>query len=132
MIASRRPARAFSLFELLIAIALIMALVAAMFGFLWDLLAIRKRITDETSRRRAAALLIEWVERDLTTCVVGDSLNGAGVRGDDASLHVMSRTVPVRLAERGARGTVPLAPQRPALMGPRVSSHGASCRAAAR
>ena len=73
-----------------------------MFGFFWDTLSARQRIIDETARRRAAATLIERLERDLMTCIVGDRAVGAGVKGDETSLRILTRSVPVRLAEQGA------------------------------
>ena len=48
-----RTGRAFTLLELLLAIALITSLVAAMFAFMWDMLSTRTRIVEETTRRRA-------------------------------------------------------------------------------
>lgn len=101
--------RAFTLLEMLIALALTMALLAAMFTFLWDLLATRRRIIDETTRRRAVDTLVEQVERDLLTAVVGDRVRGSGVAGDATSLRILSRAVPVRLAgQRGNAGFLDL------------------------
>ncbi len=92
--------RAFTLLEMLIAIALTIALLAAMFSFFWDLLATRQQIIEETSRRRAVDTLIEGLERDLLTAVAGDAVFGAGVAGDDSAIRILSRGVPARLAER--------------------------------
>jgi hypothetical protein len=87
--------------EVLLAIALSGALLAAMFAFLWDMLATRDRVLSAAEHRRAAAVLIERLERDLVTCIAGDDVLGAGVAGDDRSLVVLTRDVPVRLAGRG-------------------------------
>lgn len=98
--------RGFSLLEVLLAIALITALLGAMFAFLWDMLQVRERMLLETGRARGAALLIDAVERDLLTCVVGDAARGSGVQGDATTLSIMSRGVPARLAGAGERGLV--------------------------
>jgi prepilin-type N-terminal cleavage/methylation domain-containing protein len=90
--------RGFSLLEVLVAIALIIALLGAMFSFLWDVLSARARILDETGRRRAAATLLERLERDLMTSLVGDRVSGGGVYGRETSLRLLSRSVPARLA----------------------------------
>lgn len=101
-----RP-RAFTLLEVLLAIGLMLALLGAMFAFFWDMLSVRARIIEETDRRRAAATLIERVERDLTTCLVGDGVVGAGVSGDATSLRILSRGVPVhRIEAEGAAEAV--------------------------
>jgi len=93
--------RGFTLLEVLLAIAISGALLAAMFAFLWDMLATRDRVLAAAEHRRAAAVLIERVERDLVTCIAGDDVLGAGVAGDDRSLTILARDVPVRLASRG-------------------------------
>lgn len=93
--------RAFTLIEVLIAIALALILGATMFAFLHDMLATRARTLEHAARQRAAATLIERLEGDLATCVVGDSRDGAGVRGDALSLSLLTRGVMPQLASRG-------------------------------
>ncbi|MBT8485703.1 MAG: GspJ family type II secretion system protein [Phycisphaerae bacterium] len=90
--------RGFSLLEVLVAIALIGALLGAMFAFSWDMLSVRDRLLLETNRARGAALLLDAVEGDLLTCVVGDAARGSGVQGDATTLSILSRAVPARLA----------------------------------
>lgn len=87
--------------EVLVALALLTALMGSLFFFLRNLLETRLRTLEETARSASAALLIERIEADLMTCLVGDSRAGAGVRGDESSLRILSRAVPVHLAERG-------------------------------
>ena len=94
--------RGFTLLELLLAIALTGALVASMFAFLRDLLSSRDKALDASAAQLAAATVIERIEADLMTCLVGDDVNGAGVEGDATRLSILSRGVPVHLAERGA------------------------------
>lgn len=91
----------FTLLEVLIAIGIIGALLGTMFAFLHDLLQSRARALDYTGRQLAAATLIDRVERDLTTCVVGDATLGAGVNGDDSRLSILSRGVAAHLAGKG-------------------------------
>jgi prepilin-type N-terminal cleavage/methylation domain-containing protein len=97
--------RGFSLIELLVAIGLIIAMLGALFAFTWDVLATRQQIVAWTARQRSATVIIEHVERDLMTCVAGDTSDGAGVRGDNESLSVLARQVPAaRAARRGRPG----------------------------
>lgn len=94
--------RAFTLLEMVIAIALVLALVGSMFAFVFDLLSSRARALDFAAKQRAATTLIERVEADLLCCVVGDQASGAGVEGDATRLRIMARAVAASLAERGA------------------------------
>ena len=105
---SRRPSQAraairgFTLLEVLISIALVLVLIGSMFAFFWDMLSTRRRALDYAARQLAAATLIQRVESDLMSCLVGDRVNGAGVQGDTTRIRIMSRGVAVHLAERGA------------------------------
>lgn len=93
--------RAFSLVEVLIAIALIGAFLGAAFGFFSNMLDARQRAAAYAKRERACSLVIDRLEQDLTTCLVGDPVTGAGVAGDNTSIRVLSRSVASHLAERG-------------------------------
>ena len=97
--------RALTLLEVLISIALIMTLLGAMFAFSWDMLGARGHIVEATAQRRAATILIERLERDLATCIVGDDAMGAGVSGDATTIRILTRSVPVRLAGEAATTT---------------------------
>src|SRR3712207_4257138 len=98
---SSRCRRAFTLAEVLVAIAILLALVGTMFGFLFDLLSSRQRALEATSQQRAASALIDRLEADLFTCLVGDRRHGAGVAGEGERVRVLSRGVAASLAERG-------------------------------
>ena len=91
--------RAFTLMEVLVAIALVLALVGAMSWFLHDMMAGREQIDEELARRQAASLIIDRLEQDLLTCIAGDGRT-AGVRGTETELTVLMRSVPARLAAR--------------------------------
>ncbi len=93
--------RGLTLLELLLAIALLGGLLGSMFTFLHDLMSTRERALAASARQLAAATLIERIESDLLTCLVGDSVNGAGVEGDTERLAILCRRVPVHLAARG-------------------------------
>jgi type II secretory pathway pseudopilin PulG len=94
----------FTLFEVIVAIAMILALLGIMFNVASDLLEARSRLHEITARQRAATTVIDRVEADLATCLVADGRAGAGVVGDARSLRVLSRGV--SLAEAGAPGAV--------------------------
>ena len=93
--------RGFTLIEVLIAIALMLMLGGAMFGFLQDLLTTRGRTLERSGRQRAASTLIERLENDVAACLVGDARSGAGVRGDGSSLRLLTRGVMPQVAARG-------------------------------
>lgn len=93
--------RGFTLLEVLIAIALILGLVGSMFAFMFDLLSSRIRALDYTAKQLAATTLIERVEADLMSCLVGDRTSGAGIKGDGNRLRILTRAVAASLAERG-------------------------------
>lgn len=98
--------RGFTLLEVLIAIALMSMLLGSLFAFLHDLLQSRSRALEYTARQLAAATLIERVEAELASCLVGDVTSGPGVKGDAASLAILSRGVAVHLAEGGLESGV--------------------------
>jgi len=87
--------RAFTLMEVLIAIALLLVLSGVIFAFLRDLLASRDRIAEITARQRLASAVIEQIERQAIFTIVGDSEFGSGVSGDESSLTILSRRVAV-------------------------------------
>ncbi|MHC4990737.1 MAG: prepilin-type N-terminal cleavage/methylation domain-containing protein, partial [Planctomycetota bacterium] len=95
------PRRGFSLLEVLIAIGLVIVLLGAMFAFMFDTLAARARALEHAGWQRAATTLIERVELDLMSCVVGDRVNGAGIDGDNTSLRILTRGVAAHLAAAG-------------------------------
>jgi hypothetical protein len=90
-----------TLLELLVAIALVLALVGAMLGFLMDTLSSRGRALSIAARQRAATILIDRVEADAVASMVGDRALGAGLRGDETSIHFLTRRVDAASAPRG-------------------------------
>ncbi|MHC5028866.1 MAG: PulJ/GspJ family protein [Planctomycetota bacterium] len=101
--------RAFTLFEVVVTIALLMALVGAMSIFSFNVLRARELTLAASRRQVAAATLIERLERDLRVCLAGNTAHGAGVRGTESSLSLLVRGVPASWAERGLDDPVPFA-----------------------
>ena len=97
---TNRP-NGFTLLEVLIAIALMLALLGSMFAFTFNMLTSRARALEYSQKQLAATTLIERVESDLMTCLVGDRRIGAGVKGDESSLQILSRAVAASLALNG-------------------------------
>ena len=101
--------RAFTLVEVLVATALMLALVGAMYGFLHDLVSVRARALDLTARHRAADAALETLETHLACAIVADARAGAGVVGDDRGITVRSRGVTARLTPPAGESPPPLA-----------------------
>lgn len=101
----RRPAtrrRGLTLVEVIVAVALLVATVGVMMRFFNDLLAARTTIIEHTAQQRATNLLIDRLEADLLTCLAGDATLGPGVRGDEHSIEILSRSVAPYLARGSA------------------------------
>ncbi|MGI9015396.1 MAG: PulJ/GspJ family protein [Phycisphaerales bacterium] len=98
---SSQPVRGFTLIEVLIAIALLVALLGTMFTLYQQMLATRSRIQDQTARGLAASIMIDRIERALATTLVGDNIAGAGINGNATSLRILSRATAIHLASRG-------------------------------
>ncbi|MCE7973014.1 MAG: hypothetical protein DYG92_01625 [Leptolyngbya sp. PLA1] len=97
--------RAFTLFETLLAIVLIVALSAAVFGFLWTLLERREQLDTVGARGDGLAAMWSRLERDLATTFAADGAGGAGLRGDSSSLRVRARGVGLDPSSRASEAT---------------------------
>lgn len=95
--------------EVLVSIALIIALVGVMYSFLFNLLDAREKVLEAAGQRRAATMLIERLEADLICCIAGDSGAGAGLNGDDSSITILTRSVAAGLAQQRAAETAAFA-----------------------
>lgn len=84
--------RAFSLIELLVAVALIGAIASAMTFFTWRLIERRDRLTAMVQRQQGLAVLLGHIEADLLTCVAAEGA-APGVSGTGESLRLLSRGV---------------------------------------
>lgn len=85
--------RAFTIAEVLIALALIAAVGAAAMTLLWGVADHRERIGSTAMASRGCGDLLERIESDLLGAVAGDARVGAGVRGDATSLTILCRGV---------------------------------------
>lgn len=84
---------AFTLIEVLLALALILILLGAMLGFLWELVDRRNTLMRGGRDIQSANAMIERIEADLLAGLAGDSGVGAGVQGTATSLRLLSRGV---------------------------------------
>jgi prepilin-type N-terminal cleavage/methylation domain-containing protein len=90
--------RAFTLLEMLIAIALMVGVGAAVFAFADSLLVRRERFLASSDTNRVADVLLEELERVLPATFVTDFSGRAGIKGDASHIHVRARGV--RLGSR--------------------------------
>ena len=85
--------RGFTLLETLIALGLMIALAGSLFTFFFNLLATRDFAQNAAAQDRVVALLIDRLERDLATCIVGRADAGSGLRGSSEEIVVLTRAV---------------------------------------
>ncbi len=93
-----RRIRGFSLFEVVIALAVLLALSAALFGFFFGLLQQRDRIEVRGEQEMAASMLLERLESDLMCVIAGAS--EAGISGANDRLRILSRGVTPALTSK--------------------------------
>jgi len=93
--------RGLTLIEVLLALALLMALMAAFFQFLSNTLLIQESAQRVATRQLHARTLCDHLERDLLTSLAGDAKSGAGVMGSSTELRVLSRGMSAFLARDG-------------------------------
>lgn len=89
----RAHPRGFTLFEVLLALALVALLAGAMFSLIEQIGTQRRRIADDWRRWRSTDVLFDALERDLACVIAGDRRVGAGVKGNENSLVLLTRTV---------------------------------------
>lgn len=88
-----RRGRAFTLMEVLLAVALAAGLAGAVMSFAWSLLDRRAALVEHGRRARGASLVLDRIERDLVGAMVAARGGEAGVRGTGTGLRVLSRGV---------------------------------------
>ncbi len=96
-----RAQRGLTLIEVLVAVAMLMALTTVMFSFFTNVLESRMHVIEFTDKQRAADSIIERLESDLITTLAGDNRLGPGLDGDANSLRLLSRGVATYRAARG-------------------------------
>lgn len=84
---------AFTLVEVLVALGLVVALAAGMYGFVTSMRERQERIAEETRRSGGVSAFFDQLESDVLTCVAQDGKLGTGVRGNAESLTLVSRGV---------------------------------------
>jgi hypothetical protein len=90
--------RGITLVEVLLGIALMLALSAGLFGYVWGLLDKRDRLLEVSARQAAAAVIFEELENCLATTFAADAAGRPGVKGDGTSVAVRCRGVMARNA----------------------------------
>lgn len=90
---TRTKVRGFTLFEVLLALALVALLAGAMFALISELGSQRRQIGDAWRRWRATDVLFDALERDLACVIAGDARVGAGIKGNQNSLALLTRGV---------------------------------------
>ena len=90
-----RRTRGFTLFEIMLAIALLVALSSTLFSFMLNLMSQRDRLIEASRDGRSGSSLIERLESDILGAIAGDATIGAGIDGEEFRLTLLTRTVNV-------------------------------------
>lgn len=85
--------RGFTLIEVMLALAIVLALAGTVYTFLFDLIDSRNRIMLESDRSRMGIGALEQLERDIMTTIAGSSGLGTGIRGGPTWIELLSRGV---------------------------------------
>lgn len=88
-----RRARAFTLIEVMLAMAIMIALSGSMFGFLWNMLERRDRLLGIAQDSQAATAVLERIETDIFGAIADDAKGAAGIIGKKTSLKILTRGV---------------------------------------
>ncbi|MBC7835687.1 MAG: type II secretion system protein [Phycisphaerales bacterium] len=99
-------ARAFTLLEVLIAIAIMAMLLGGLGSFLWAMQSRRQAIGTTSRELHTAGVLFDRIESDLLAGVAGGGggQSRSGIKGSHDELSVLSRSVWVNAAEGGSMG----------------------------
>lgn len=92
--------RAFTLVEVLIALALIAGLSLAVMSFARDIRVQQRSMIRLSSQLEQTTDVIEMLERSIATCTADGGDAGAGIQGTAQSLRVLSRAVQLRPQDR--------------------------------
>lgn len=98
--------RAFTLIEVMLALAIMLALAGTVYTFLFDLIDSRDRIMSESDRSRMGIGALEQLERDIMTTIAGSTKLGTGIRGTPTSIELLSRgvTLPIEIDSQTVLG----------------------------
>ncbi|HHN79086.1 MAG TPA: prepilin-type N-terminal cleavage/methylation domain-containing protein [Phycisphaerales bacterium] len=97
--AAMKHRQAFTLVEVLVAVALLLLLAAAVSSLLWQLFDRENRVLDMTTRSRVASVLFDRLERDLFVAVASTP-DGPGIVGGPDGLIIAHRGVLVGNPDR--------------------------------
>lgn len=89
----RRAALGFTLFETVLALALVAMLASSIFAFLWNLSDRRAQLDRIAGEERVSGVLMDRIEADLLCGLAGEDGVGAGVKGTATSLSLLTRAV---------------------------------------
>ncbi|MFO0833986.1 MAG: hypothetical protein U0638_03375 [Phycisphaerales bacterium] len=88
-----RGSRAFTLFEAILALALLIVLSSLVFAFISDLSDRRERVIGAMTRDRGVELMLDSVESDLFACAAVAPDGSPGIKGDAHSMSIFTRGV---------------------------------------
>lgn len=88
-----RARGAFTLIEVVLALGLIIVLLGSMMTFVWDLADRRTTLSRAARDVQAGGAIIERIEADLLSGLAGDDGVGAGVKGTETNLRLLTRGV---------------------------------------
>lgn len=83
----------FTLLEVILVLALVIALLAGVAGLSERVLAYRASTRTWVESQNVAEAVISSLERELSTSTIGDPASGPGVKGDASSIRIVSRGV---------------------------------------
>ena len=92
---------AFTLIEVLLAMALLALLLGAFYSYLNSASSAQQAARDAAAKQLAARTLCDMLERDLMCSLAGDPSAGAGINGSATELSVLTRSVGPALATAG-------------------------------
>lgn len=85
--------RAFTIVEVMAALALLVLLMGAIMSFTWNVSDRRTRVVEAAASTRGVLDLLDRMEADLTTAMAAHPGTGAGISGDNSSVRVVFRSV---------------------------------------
>ena len=101
--------RGFTILEVMLALAILVALLAVMSSVLGGVAQSRQSAGERTARDQGITAAFELLSSAIDTCVADDGRGGSGVEGELLNLRLVASRVPARRLEPGAFTGSPLA-----------------------
>ena len=101
--------RGFTILEVMLALAILVALLAVMSSVLGGVAQSRESAGERTARDQGITTAFELLSAAVDTCVADDGKGGGGVDGELLNLRVVASRVPARRLEPGSVMGSPLA-----------------------